>query len=849
MEEQTKEEKKTEEHKNNDEKEDLGENNIENNNDEKIKEINENNKSEEKKEEQNIEDDKDKINEENKEIQKLEEDKKTEEKTEINNEYKNEEKTEKEEDNKIKDNIQIKDNNKVSEKKEEIKPDENNEIKDEDKKEEKIERKEKYRTEENIKIEDKPKIEEKIEKKEDLKQEEKNDKQKLEKNNIENKELKKINNEDKKDNQNSIENDDEEEKLDDEDKKEEDEENKNKEKEKELIEQKREEEKKLKEKEEQEKREREIKEEQEKKEREEMAKNSFELSLWNKYEIIHQRYKLKMECYENTIEIFSKLLSSLKDHQKVLNTIISKNYILFPGTESTQGNAMNIITKGIEIEFDQLKSSIDLLKKVFIEQFKQHKDKEKNAEKDAYNHFIKVMNKYDDSKNILEKNKTKYYQSIKLAESSLRNSKTLKVKNFDNSNETKNAIQKLEVKAKELLIEAKKNYDKYISSIKEANKNREESIEKQKAMLKMFQSLEEKDGEFNINLLKNYYNRQQEKNEANKIFLEEMNILIQDIDLKKDNQSIIALYNSDEKPDQVIELIQYEPKIDFENASNPDEFKINHEIIIAMKAVFPELIPNFNIEKENKKQEMRELSKKIFVTNIPFTDEEKNKLLDYLKEKWSQTYFLIYLSKQRTKGRFARSQKLVKDLAEILNIILNTAEKEKDYHAAKNCMILSQTYYYDEKNKDGNIKKKYLLDFIINYKWLRSPNFWRGIIQEMIDFEAKNYMKLNPDEPSLFDENNKKSTAKLANICFSQLLPYANNMKEFYMDIRIILKVIDEFVEKYDLPNNLSNTIYSGIVSDKKEEVERMRNEYKNNPNFENELMTVEEVKKQREGK
>ncbi len=119
-----------------------------------------------------------------------------------------------------------------------------------------------------------------------------------------------------------------------------------------------------------------------------------------------------------------------------------------------------------------------------------------------------------------------------------------------------------------------------------------------------------------------------------------------------------------------------------------------------MKTIIPDIMPNFDIEKENRKQEMRELSKKIFAVNVPFTDDEKKKLMEFLQEKWSQNYFLIYLSKQRTQGRFARSQKLLNDLAEILTLILTTAEQEKDYEAARNCMILSQTYYYEEKDKD-----------------------------------------------------------------------------------------------------------------------------------------------------
>ena len=615
----------------------------------------------------------------------------------------------------------------------------------------------------------------------------------------------------------------------------------NEEKEKEEKERKEKEEKERKEKEEKERKE---KEEKEKKEKEEKEKLSFEKSLWNKYELLHRRYKTKLECFDNTIEIFNKILGSLKDQQKLINSIISKNYSLFPGSDYTQSTALNLIKKELDNNLSQITSNMDLYKRTMIDQLKKHKEDSKAKEKDFYNQFIKLINKYNDSKVLLEKAKNKYYQSIKAAEMSLKYSKSMKVKNIDNSHESQVTIQKLEDKAKELLNEAKKNYDKYIACLKDANKNREESIEKQKQLIKLYQTFEEKDGELISSLLKAIYNRQREKYQSETDFLAEMDSAIKAINVPNDNINLIKAYNSKEKPDEEIPLVQYEPQIDFEKASNPEDYKINHEIIKSMKTVIPDIMPNFDLEKEGQKQEMRELSKKIFVTNIPFTSDEKKKLMEYLEQKWSQTYFLIYLSKQRTNGRFARTQKLVKDLAEILNLILQTAEKQNDFEAAKNCMILSQTYYYDEKDKDGNNRKKYLIEFILNYKWLRTPGFWRGIIEEMIVKEAKKYMSLNPKEPDLFDKSRKECCDRLSNICFSQLLPYANNMKEFFVDDRLIVKIIDEFVEKYQIQKEFADTIYAGVISDKPEEVEKLRKEYKDNPNFENELMSLEEVKK-----
>ena len=602
-------------------------------------------------------------------------------------------------------------------------------------------------------------------------------------------------------------------------------------------------EKEEKERKEQEEKERKEKEEKERKEKEEREKYSFEKSLWNKYEFLHKRYKTKLDCFDNTIDIFNKILSSLKDQQKALNTVITKNYSLYPGSDSSQSTALNLIKKELDINLRQITSSMDLYKRT-IEQFKRNKEESKVKEKDAYNQFIKVLTKYNDSRVILEKNKSKYYQSIKAAEMSLKSSKSMKVKNIDNSHESLVTIQKLEDKSKELLNEAKKNYDKYIASLKEANRNREESIERQKQLIKLYQTLEEKDGEIISNLLKIIYNKKVENYQIETDFLAEMDSTIKLINIPNDNTIITKIYYSRDKPDEIIPLVQYEPQIDFEKASNTEDYKINHLIIKAMKTVIPDIMPSFDLEKEDQKQEMRELSKKIFVTNIPFNPEEKKKLLAYLEEKWSQTYFLIYLSKQRTKGKFARTQKLVRDLAEILNLILQSAEKRNDYEAAKNCIILSQTYYYDEKDKEGNVRKKYLIEFILDYKWLRSPGFWRGIIEENIISEAKKFMSLNPKEPDLFNKDRKESCDRLSNICFSQLLPYANNMKEFFVDERLIVKVIDEFVEKYQIQKEFADTIYAGVVSDKPEEVEKLREEYKSNPNFENELLSLEEVKK-----
>ena len=99
------------------------------------------------------------------------------------------------------------------------------------------------------------------------------------------------------------------------------------------------------------------------------------------------------------------------------------------------------------------------------------------------------------------------------------------------------------------------------------------------------------------------------------------------------------------------------------------------------------------------------------------------------------------LSNQRIKGRYKRSKKLIDDLSDILNKILEISEREKNYEEAKNCLILSQTYYYEIKKEDKKMYKYYLFNRIKHNKWLNSLEFWNNLIVTMTEIEIKNSEK------------------------------------------------------------------------------------------------------------
>ena len=135
-------------------------------------------------------------------------------------------------------------------------------------------------------------------------------------------------------------------------------------------------------------------------------------------------------------------------------------------------------------------------------------------------------------------------------------------------------------------------------------------------------------------------------------------------------------------------------------------------------------------------------------------------------------------------------------------------------------MILSQTFYYIDIKKE----KIYIIDLISNNKWLKSPQFWRDFIKLSINNEF-NKIKIKKDN--------------INDLLCSQLIPYIKIMKEFNIDDRIILKIVDEFILLYDniykFDPGFFSILFSFINNDEKE-IEKLRNEYKNNPDLEKEL-------------
>ena len=577
----------------------------------------------------------------------------------------------------------------------------------------------------------------------------------------------------------------------------------------------------------------------------------YEDCLYGKIEFLHEKSKQNHNSLILISEIVSKFINTISDFSKSLETIKNKNAKIIEDNESSMGKLVHFFQVSINDHIEEFKECAQHLNFTIIWPLIKAIDEKYIKEKELYNNYNKIKNIFNNSKIILEKSKKEFDYNAKLCENNILN--LVQTKSYDIN--SANDISKIEERTKLSIINTKTFEDKYMQCLEEANKARENEINKQKELLKFYQIIENDFNSkiscmitFTVPLIKKMYTSLLKS-------IEVVEDKCKNVNIKKDINDFIEKNKSDLKPYKEIKFIPYYPEasLDISSITGNDKkdlenLDINYNVILKLHENFRDIRKDINMEEEKKKFRLRYLCSKIFKIgpNVNFKKEEKEELISFLKENTYKSYFLITLSKQRTKGRFQRSETLLNDLSEIINVILNEAEKEKDFEGAKNCLILSQTFYF-EIQKGKTKKKKYLFDYIRKNKWLNTLEFWEGIIEYMIQTEIKKNLEIS--KKNNYEESEAETKTRQNNIAFSQVLSYSNNMIEFCINKEDIIKIVDIFVKKYDIEMPMAEAIYENIkntplpeIDDKEEEKEKDIKEINKRPKAQSVIKKPEEV-------
>jgi len=466
-----------------------------------------------------------------------------------------------------------------------------------------------------------------------------------------------------------------------------------------------------------------------------------------------------------------------------------------------------------------------------------------NKEKDLYDDLKKTNKDLSEEKEKLKKDREDYHKIGKDSES--------KIKQF-----AKNNVQYitriedselLQGQLFELIVSPKRALENYRESTKRTNQLIIKYNQKQSKLYNFIPDIGDHDGVFYFQLVKMYVQHlEMEKKylDSNIEQIQSMKSLESNTKLKE----LIEYAENNRRDEKIINIMQYQSDLDITKCKSEKDFKIvSGTKYLITKYIDQSIFPEYSEEQEKKNYEVYTIIKRLFDQKGEIDPKLSEDFINLINDPSVHKYAFIILSILRTNSRFEKEKSLIDLLGKGFNILLEHAAKNKLYDNIKNCIILSQTYYYNDENKN----KIYIFEYIKNNKWMKSASFWRSFIEDVIKNEFIRFEKVFPDANFSVEKNinvSKKIKEKLNEVVFSQLLTYVNNMKDFCLDKRVIIKIADEFIAKYNfLSKNNISTIYD-LITEGKEDIEQLKKEY--SPDLEKELNNennIEESEKPKE--
>ena len=562
----------------------------------------------------------------------------------------------------------------------------------------------------------------------------------------------------------------------------------------------------------------------------------YEQNLWNKIDFLHERYTRHHTYMSHFLDIMSRYHQACFDFSKSIKNIISKNYSLSDDESSTWNNSMKSFINCLSSHSQLFLQTSENIKNTIIEPITKSLQEHSLKEKDTYMTYNKTRNIYNNLKNSLDKAHKEFELKAKDSENLVYNSKKAKLQNLGNPEQ----LAKMEAKATDALTSATMCEEKYMNIIDDANKARENETLLQKKTHNFYETCD------------NYYYTQIKsvigfnitnlKQMASSIKMEIIDLTdrFDRLSLENDIKEFIEKNKSDAKPDSNIEFIPYVPCPELSKRSSSKslnkqeiaDFDIKCEVVSTFKKYFKNIRADLNMVEEKNKNTMRNLIDRLLkVESNPLSalgKKELEDLLNQLRDLDMKSYFLLYLSKVKSKG-LIESEKLFMDLKEIIFYILKLSEEAQDFETTQNCIILSQKLYMENKITKT---KKYLVDYIRDYNWLNTIEFWESIIELMIQKEITKNEEINKNK----DEKEQQSNAK--NIVFSQVFSYSGNMVEFNIKKEDIIEMVEKFCREFEIDKSMLDVIVENVNNMMNNKIQRQKEEEEKNKKM------MEEMKK-----
>ena len=558
--------------------------------------------------------------------------------------------------------------------------------------------------------------------------------------------------------------------------------------------------------------------------------NDFDLrkNSWNKYKQIHEE---KINYYRRIYNYFYKIYNLLCEFETQYKKIDIESIV----NPIEKDDKINEVIKLINKYFISFILSNKIMTQHILDFFKSTVKLIKN-EKDIYDKVILSSMQYEEEKEKMNKCQKSFNEKMLIIEDYVKKEVLLNI--------SKNIKEDIKLE-KNKIEDANKEFTIYKKSVDEANKKRSIFNKKQNELLSIYQQIIiDKEADLYKQIISNFYMVQKNEQDLTSTNMEKTK------DKKKVNKNeytnnIMLLYKSDCQPDKEIEISSYhlntKPYPTSKNSTSDDITRANRisdEIIRIMRKNFMDYYSDSELQIQESSIELPDVINNFLNIKNELTSEVKNEIIKLIRDDITiYPQIIAMLSRLRASSKLFKAKDHIVFLEKIFEEILVIAEEKKDYNAAKNCLLLSQTYYFKDEESD---KKTFIFNKIKENKWIKTTEFWRVFINKQLLMEFNRYESLFPNQKVDLSNNDtnlsKKNKAKIKEIMFTSLISHISNMVDLNLDKRIILKILDEYINKYQYLDEITIQELYNLISSDKEEIEKLRKEYQNNINLENEV-------------
>jgi len=550
-----------------------------------------------------------------------------------------------------------------------------------------------------------------------------------------------------------------------------------------------------------------------------MSKDQQNLSslCWNKFKELHTEKIVYLQKIYTYFEEFFKILSEFENKYKLLEM---ESYI-----NKIENNKINetikLIHKSIVLFLDTYRTMTKNILACFKDTNKLIKHENEN-----YKEILLNYNEYNESKEKMNSLENIFVEKMRNIEEVVKSNLINNNKNFQ-----------IDLKEMDPVI---KEFNEYKKCVGETNERRERFNKNQEQLLKIYNKvILEQESTLCQKINVNFFMVQKSENDFSSSNIDKIKER-KKINKNEYNKEIISHYQSNEKPEEEIEVTAYhlkhKPYIS-NNEGTPEDisnaYKINEDLLKSLRKIISENFKNSHLQIQESLIELPQILTDYFAITLELTDDNKNEIIKLITEDLTiYPQILTVLSRERANSKLYKSNEHIKFLGVIFQHILEIAEQKKDYNAAKNCLLLSQTYHIkDEETK----KKQYLFDIIKTNKWINGEEFWKDFILNQIQKEFRKFEELYPNEKlNLMENNNQISTKfqeRIREILFSCLLSNLSNMMELHIEKKITLKILDYFINKLHYLDEESKANLYNIISSDNEVILNLRKEYEENSN------------------